>query len=117
MTEAAEYNADMPEVLSYVDVLGHAPFDSWMDELAPPVRLHIQQVVTRMGRGNLGDTRSVGGGVIERRIHFGPGYRIYFGWEGSTLIILLGGGDKSDQRGDIARARRRWQDYRNRQRG
>ena len=49
-----------------------------------------------MTEGNPGDSHSVGEGVVERRIHFGPGYRIYFAWDGPALIILLGGGDKSD---------------------
>lgn len=67
-----------------------------------------------MTEGNLGDSHSVGEGVIERRIHFGPGYRIYFAWDGPTLIILLGGGDKSDQRDDIAIAKENWRDHQNR---
>lgn len=70
-----------------------------------------------MSDGNTGDIRHVGGAVIERRVHFGPGYRLYFAWDGPTLIILLGGGDKSDQRNDIANARARWQDYKNRSTG
>ncbi|MDE2786608.1 MAG: hypothetical protein OXL37_08095 [Chloroflexota bacterium] len=67
-----------------------------------------------MTEGNLGDSHSVGEGVVERRIHFGPGYRIYFAWDGPTLIVLLGGGDKSDQNDDIARAKESWRDYQNR---
>ena len=62
----------------------------------------------------MGDVQSVGGEVIERWVHFGPGYRLYFAWDGPTLIILLGGGDKSSQRNDITSARARWQDYKNR---
>jgi putative addiction module killer protein len=67
-----------------------------------------------MRAGNLGDVRSVGNGVLERRVWLGPGYRIYFTWDGPKLIILLGGGDKSDQRDDITRAQERWLDYQNR---
>ena len=63
--------------------------------------------------GNLGDVRSVGDGVLERRVHFGPGYRIYFAWDGPKLIILLGGGDKSDQNSDITRSKGRWCEYQN----
>ncbi len=65
-----------------------------------------------MAEGNLGDVRSVGEGIIERRADFGPGYRVYFAWDGPTLVILLGGGNKSGQRYDIIRARERWRDYR-----
>lgn len=77
----------------------------------------MQHIINRMELGNLGDTRSVGEGVIERRAHFGPDYRIYFAWANRSLIILLGGGDKSDQREDIGRAIERWQDYQNQGRG
>jgi putative addiction module killer protein len=55
--------------------------------------------------GNLGDNRSVGEGVHEFRIAYGPGYRVYFGLEGNRLILLLLGGDKSTQQKDIARAK------------
>ena len=66
----------------------------------------------RMSDGNLGDVKSVGNGVMERRITFGPGYRIYFGLDGETLIILLGGGDKRRQNADIRVAPDRWKRYR-----
>ena len=61
----------------------------------------------------MGDFRGVGEGVMERRVDFGPGYRIYFAWDGPMLIILLGGGDKSNQRNDIDRAKERWRNYLN----
>jgi putative addiction module killer protein len=104
----------MPEIRAYADRRGHIPFDEWMDDLSPPVRLRIQHIINRMEQGNPGDSRSVGDGVLERRAHFGPGYRIYYAWDNRTLIVLLGGGDKSDQREDIARAIERWKDYQNR---
>lgn len=65
-----------------------------------------------METGNLGDTASVGEGVVERRIDWGPGYRIYFGRDGDALIILLAGGDKKSQKDDIKRAKDCWSDYR-----
>ena len=76
-----------------------------MGGLSPTVRRRIQQILGRMAEGNLGDVRAVGEGVIERRVDFGPGYRIHFAWDGPDLVILLGGGDKSAQRDDIPRAR------------
>ena len=57
---------------------------------------------------------NVGGGVLERRIHVGPGYRVYFGRDGDTLIVLLGGGTKRRQQKDIENARSLWQEYRRR---
>ena len=68
--------------------------------------------IEQMEAGNLSNVRSVGRGVLEYRIHFGPGYRIYFGRDGDTLIILLGGGTKTRQHRDIENARALWQEYR-----
>ena len=102
----------MAEIRAYLDSRGRNPFSRWLDGLPLTVRHRIQQILGRMNEGNLGDTRGVGEGVIERRADFGPGYRIYFAWDGMELIILLGGGDKSAQRSDIYRARERWRDYR-----
>jgi putative addiction module killer protein len=64
--------------------------------------------------GNFSNVRGVGGGVFECRIDFGPGYRVYFGKDGETLVILLGGGTKKRQDRDIATARERWSDYKKR---
>ena len=74
----------------------------------------MQVALARMGDGNLSNVRSVGSGVLEYRIHFGPGYRVYFGRDGDTLIILLGGGTKARQHVDIERAREFWRQYRRR---
>ena len=62
--------------------------------------------------GNLSNVKGLGGGVLEFRLHSGPGYRIYFGRDGDTLIILLGGGAKARQRRDIEDARALWHEYR-----
>lgn len=62
--------------------------------------------------GNLGDHKSVGGGVWEARLAFGPGYRIYFGKDGTSIILLLLGGDKASQAKDIHQAQRFWVQYR-----
>ena len=64
--------------------------------------------------GNLSSVQGVGQGVPEYRIHFGPGYRVYFGRDGNTLIVLLGGGVKRHQQNDIEDARALWQDYKRR---
>jgi len=62
--------------------------------------------------GNFGDCKSLGDGVFELRMTFGPGYRVYFGREGEQVIVLLCGGDKSTQDKDIGRAKAAWTDYR-----
>jgi putative addiction module killer protein len=75
------------------------------------VRAAIQVRIDRIERGLLGDWKSVGGGVGELRIDVGPGYRIYFGRDGQTVVILLCGGTKGTQIRDIGIARRFWRDY------
>ena len=66
----------------------------------------------RFESGNLGDHKSVGGGVSEARLDFGPGYRLYFGNDGVSVILLLGGGDKASQAKDTALAKSCWSDFR-----
>lgn len=71
----------------------------------------VATAIFRMEDGNLGDSKTVGEGVLERRIDYGPGYRIYFGRDGDRLVILLGGGTKKGQAKDIKNARSRWANY------
>lgn len=104
----------MIEVREYIDYRGRSPFERWLGTLDSGAALKVRTTLARLGTGNLSEVRGVGGGVLERRIHFGPGYRIYFGKDGDTLIILLGGGTKSRQRNDIENARRLWLEYRRR---
>ena len=76
----------------------------------------VAVALSRMEHGNLSNAKSVGGGVLEYRIDFGPGYRIYFGMDGEELIILLGEGTKKRQQRDIGTAIELWQEYRKRKR-
>ncbi len=81
-------------------------FRDWLDRLRDgKARLRIDDRLRRLANGNAGDTKSVGDGVQELRLHFGPGYRIYYIWRDGVLIILLCGGDKSSQARDIAKAK------------
>ena len=67
--------------------------------------------LARVRQGNLGDCKSVGEGVSELRVDYGPGYRVYFGQDGHTLVVLLCGGDKRTQERDIRQARQSWREY------
>ena len=78
--------------------------------------MKVRTAIARMEGGNLSHTKSVGAGVFECRIDFGPGYRVYFGRDGGYLVILLDGGTKKRQRNDIAAARSFWTDYKARKR-
>ena len=64
-----------------------------------------------MRLGNLGNIRSLGDGVSELKVDFGPGYRVYFGEDGPRVVVLLIGGDKGSQQRDIAKAKDYWRDY------
>lgn len=88
-------------------VVETAPFQRWMSSLRDKQAHYlINARLRKIGQGMIGDTRPVGGGVYEMRIHYGPGYRIYFIREGGAVIVLLCGGDKDSQSRDINRARR-----------
>jgi putative addiction module killer protein len=92
---------------------GQAPFELWRGRLELTTRAHITRRVGRMRLGNFGDWRSVGSGEFELRIHWGPGYRIYYARHGERLVLLLGGGEKRSQEKDIAEAKRLWQECKN----
>jgi putative addiction module killer protein len=98
----------MNEVVEYVRSNGHCPFADWFGSLDNQAAAKVATAVERMRLGNFGDHKSVGGGVMERRIDYGPGYRIYFGRDGAKLVILVGGGTKSRQSSDIQRAQTTW---------
>lgn len=81
-------------------------FEAWEAALRDGrAKLRVQARVRHMSLGNFGDAKSVGEGVMESRIHYGPGYRLYYTRRGNDIVVLLVGGDKSTQRGDIARAK------------
>lgn len=106
----------MVEIREYVDSRGRNPFRRWQDGLDPAAAYRVEAALGRMAAGNLSNLRSLRGGLLECRLHFGPGYRIYLGRDGGALIILLVGGTKARQQQDIEKARELWRDYRRRKR-
>jgi putative addiction module killer protein len=101
------------ELRIYETSSGECPFEDWLDGFRDAVgRARIQVRLDRIEQGNLGDNKSVGGGVRELRIDFGPGYRVYFAEDGPVIVLLLIGGDKSTQTKDIKTAMKYWNEYR-----
>jgi len=106
----------MLELLNYLDAEGECPFVLWFDEIDATAAAKVTTALTRLALGNLSNVKGVGEGVLEYKIDFGPGYRVYFGRDGERLVILLGGGTKKRQNKDIGQARKRWADYKKRKR-
>ena len=103
------------QVIVYVDHNGKKPFREWLDNLQDSSgRQRIIQRILRLEQGYYGDRKSVGEGVHELRMFFGPGYRAYFGEDGKNIVILLCGGDKDSQRNDIKQAKAYWKEYKER---
>jgi putative addiction module killer protein len=100
------------QVENYLRPDGSCPFEDWMNSLRDKrARARIRTRIARVRLGNLGNCESVGGGVLELKIDYGPGYRVYFGQVEAKLVILLCGGDKSSQSEDIRKAIEYWEDY------
>jgi putative addiction module killer protein len=91
---------------------GKEPFTDWLRSFNINIR---NRIISRIDRiieyGNFGDFKNIGNGILELRITFGSGYRIYFGKDGNKLIILLCGGDKKTQKFDIEKAKKYWKEY------
>ena len=104
----------MVQVTEYVDAQGRRPFERWFNRIDGQAAIKVTAALDRMGRGIVSNAKGVGAGVLEYRIDSGPGYRIYFGRDGETVIVLLGGGTKRRQHADTERARHLWQEYRRR---
>jgi len=90
---------------------GKSPFGEWFDALDVAAANEITVSLTRLKEGKPSSVESVGGGVYEYKIHFGPGYRVYFGKDGEKIIILLCGGHKKRQQKDIKQASEYWKDF------
>jgi putative addiction module killer protein len=95
----------------YLTEENQSPFRRWFDALDPQAAAIVTMSLGRLGDGNTSNVKPIGEGASELRIDRGPGYRVYFGWQGKTLVILVGGGSKRRQQNDIATALIRWRDY------
>ncbi len=102
----------MIEVLRYVSGSGEDVIGNWLIKLRDErTQAKITTRFLRLTAGNFGDCKSLGGGIGELRIDWGPGYRIYYAMLSRTRVLLLCGGDKRSQNADIRRARDYWKDY------
>ena len=101
----------MVEIRYYVASSGDQPFAEWFANLDPMARAKVARAIARMEQGNDSNVKPVGEGVLEYKIDFGPGYRVYFGRDGKALIILPTGGTKKRQQRDIGTAIEYWRDY------
>ena len=102
------------DVVAYTDESGVSPFWKWVSGLRDKTaKAKIITQVKRMRKGppSKKNTRSVGGGVSELKIPYGPGYRLYYGQRGERIYILLCGGDKSSQQQDIKQAKAYWKEH------
>lgn len=99
-------------VKEFITKNGKNPFRNWVDNLKNiQIQAKIDIRIARLRLGNFGDTKPVGQGVHELRVHFGPGYRIYFGIENEKIILLLCGGEKKSQKKDIQKAIAYWKEH------
>lgn len=101
---------DKINVVEYLED-GVSAFGKWFSGLDGQSAAKVAAALYRLEQGNFSNVKSVGQGVSEYRIDFGPGYRVYFGREGGTLVVLLGGDSKKRQSRDIGNAQTLWAHY------
>jgi putative addiction module killer protein len=94
----------MIQLLEYTDINGCSPFADWFNDLDASTAAKIATALVRMEQGNVSNIKGIGAGILEYRVDYGPGYRIYFGKDGERLVILLAGGTKKRQQRDIEAA-------------
>ncbi len=100
-------------IVYYRDDTGLSPFKKWYERLDSLAATKVYAALMRIEAGNFSDSKRLKRGVWERRIHSGPGYRLYYGTERKRYVIMLAGGTKKTQRGDISKATKRWYEYKN----
>jgi putative addiction module killer protein len=101
----------MVELREYLTAAHRSPYAEWFRRIDVAAAAKVVIALSRLEAGNTSNVKAVGDGVNELKIHFGPGYRIYFGWDGPEVVVLLAGGTKGRQDADIARARTYWSDF------
>lgn len=101
-------------LVEYLDRQGRSPFAAWFEGLNAQAASKVTAALYQLAGGNRSNVKALGRGVSERKIDFGPGYRVYFGKDGDQLVILLGGSSKQRQQQAIVAAQERWADYRHR---
>lgn len=107
----------MIELVRYQQEDGREPYTEWFRGIRDQIaKVRIAARLRQIESGNLGDSKPVGEGVTELRIHVGAGYRVYCARQGQLLVILLCGGEKSSQPKDIVRAKTLWAEWKRRQR-
>jgi putative addiction module killer protein len=99
------------EIIEYTNDADKNPFREWFFSLNAKAAAKVTTAITRLENGNISNVKSVGGGVCEYKINFGPGYRVYFAYDGKNIILLLAGGSKQRQSKDIETAKARWADH------
>jgi putative addiction module killer protein len=103
------------EIRHYLTTSGNDPYQQWLDDLKDMKgRVVVQRRIDRLEAGNFGDHRFCQAGVWELKIDLGPGYRVYYAQEGTTVVLLLCGGSKRTQEADIKQAVSHWRDYQRR---
>ena len=106
------------ELYYFEEARDRYPYREWLVSLKDPATMARLDVrLTKLMRGNFGEWRAVGEGVIELKEDFGPGYRIYVAEDGSVVVVILCGGNKRSQAADIQRAKEYWRIYKSKKRG
>ena len=102
------------DLQEYLDEKGRSPFENWFNRINAQAAAKVTTALVRLESGNTSNTKSLGSGVYELKIDYGPGYRVYFGYDGLKVVVLLAGGTKKRQEKDIETAKKRWTNYKER---
>jgi putative addiction module killer protein len=102
------------EIQEFLDISGQSSFARWFDGLNAAAAARVTVALTRLSLGNFSNVEGVGSGVFELKVDFGPGYRVYFGKDGTQIVILLGGSSKKRQAAAIVAAKVAWVAYKRR---